>query len=298
MTSYSNYMEVGLYREASEICEGTEVEDEHFEGVDGTAVDVHQPFGRAVINYTHVGTSVMEIDDAQDYSGDSSLLCYNDATNIPIVTIGVDLPNDFQRLEFWVRAADTNSYLELGLMDGAVYCCPIRLMDTVNEFSIYYGDGGGGSNTVSVAAAVDDWYKIWMDVKPSVDKWRCWIDETLYEGPGADAAGWDNYYNDGVGPAPDRLKIWMRKIGDGVKSAWVDAMTLYDSPHTIDVSLPVAVNCHPLLRNKPSGDDVYTLGVEDIEITYGPHTGAHAFTQCYLGVFLYTYRDERRTPNL
>jgi hypothetical protein len=42
----------------------------------------------------------------------------------------------------------------------------------------------------------------------------------------------------------------------------------------IEVDIPIAVNCHTKFRNHALASG-YTLGVEDIEVTVGAHTGAH-----------------------
>lgn len=203
------------------------VEDEDFEGVDGTAVDVYQPFGRAVLSYVHPGASVIEIDNAQKYEGGTSLRLKNDAGNIPMVDINIDLPSDYQRLEFWVRGATNDCYCESDLRDGSNYLTPLRWGNPTGKFYLMYGNGAGGSNAVQPSIFVaNTWFKIWIDVKPSADKWRGWIDEVMYPGPNADTEGWDNYYQDLPGPAPDHIRFWCR--GNG-KEGWVDMAFNLDS---------------------------------------------------------------------
>lgn len=265
MTDYNDYMEIGLYREETGIeCVLDVIEDDDFDGPDGQDVDVYQPFGRAVNSYVHAGTSVIEIDTAQKQEGTSSLLSYTEGTNEPAVQIPISLTDDYARLEFYVRAAQANTYLEVALQNaGNQSLVQVRLHDSAdpNKLEFYYGNGAGGANIVTSDTVVDTWYKIWMDVKPSNNTCRMYVDEVLKEGPNADGEGFDNYYKDRVGPIT-QIKIYTRMLGDGAKSAWVDMMTNYDDVGTLTVAAPVAQNCHTLLRNKPSGDDVYTLGVE------------------------------------
>ena len=193
---------------------------EDFEGDDGLALDSYD----AGWTVTKAGTSISEIDDAQNPdSGSTSLTIYRDGTNS--VNSYRTLPDmyDYTRIRYVVRPAQTNAKLQGYIREGATVVGVATFYDDAG-LDIYYGDGIGGSNSVTVPYSADTNYEIWMDIDPTNDKYRIWIDGVMYPGPNANSAGFDNLFNDLTVTKCDRFD-WYSNGGTG--TFWVDGIRVY-----------------------------------------------------------------------
>lgn len=216
---------------------------EDYEGDDGLAADSYNTgFG-----VTIGGTSVIEIDDAQANTGNTSLLLHRDAANDP--TVYDNNPGQTGGVTRYTN----HVYISSSYGNGSISYTPyiynaanilvgveLRQGGGVPFFRLYYGDGIGGNNVIDINVSASAWHQIEIDIDLDNDICRYWIDGVLHPGPNADAGGWDNLTSDNADGVFTRVR---HTVDAGATDIWIDDSKFYagfedfsalTAPHDID----------------------------------------------------------------
>ncbi len=247
--------------------------DEDFEGDDGLKPDEYNPD----LTFTAPGGSIVELDDTQYHSGSSSMKIFTTSSNWPDIQEGAAFDIKFGTVEFWLRYDTLGTRVNFYLSDGIATLGKMSNQNTGNFF-LYYGNGGGGDNVVSVGPfAADIWHKIRFDIDCTTNKCRYWINDVTYPGPNANAGGWDNFSGDATATACITWNVMVNQVSSGNADIWIDDIKAYvgfedfsalSSPHDVDnISESLTPTGTDYSRNKWDGEWGIGAGLSTTQAT-------------------------------
>lgn len=197
-------------------------EIEYFEDWENTGLDegdsIHGYDGWSV---STGGSSVFELDNAEKYNGNYSALLYTDGLNTLQSARSISLENN-EYFIIYFNSEDVTDDFRIYIAEGSSLKCYIRCVS--ENMYIYYGDGAGGNNAVTVGLNDDQWYNVKVEVDLDIDKWKCWVDDIIKPGPNADGNDFDNFYNDRTATEINLMTLYKSTVQGSV---WIDDLKIY-----------------------------------------------------------------------